>query len=51
MGLSFGSLRRHEPITWIEMLPFAGWALPIIGISLAIAFKKWIHGRNSKTAA
>ena len=49
--LCFGTLRRHEPITWLEMLPFVGWALPIVGISVAIALKKWTHGGNSQTAA
>ena len=50
-GLCLGALRRHEPITWIELLPFAGWALVIIGIGLAVSLKKWAHGRDSQLSA
>jgi drug/metabolite transporter (DMT)-like permease len=50
-GLCLGALRRHEPITWIELLPFAGCALVIVGIGLAVSLKKWTHGRDSEPSA
>ncbi|MGD0347867.1 MAG: hypothetical protein ABSA85_13990 [Terracidiphilus sp.] len=50
-GLCFGAMRRHEPITWLEMLPIASWALVIVGIGLAVSLKKRTRGKDSRTAA
>jgi hypothetical protein len=41
----FGDLRHHEPIGWIDLSPFVGWALPIVGISLVVELKRQAHSK------
>jgi hypothetical protein len=45
--LCFGDWKHHRPLSWWNLLPFAGLLLPVIGISLAISLKKSLYSRNS----
>jgi hypothetical protein len=47
--LAFGSLTNHEPVGWIVLAPFAGSALVIIGLSLAVALRQRARSDDSRT--